>query len=64
MWLKQVFNAIVFLKLLEDQPDQTHLQGKGKDPLETSSFRGVALSSTIAKLLEYIKQNICARARK
>ena len=58
VWLKQVFNTTISF---EEVPNclKTSLikpiyKGRGKYTLATSSFRGVALSSTIAKLLEYI----------
>ena len=58
VWLKQVFNTIISFEeipnCLKTSLIKPIYKGRGKDPLETSSFRGVALSSTIAKLLEYI----------
>jgi len=57
VWLKQVFNAIICISL-EEIPNclKTSLIKPmyGKDSLVTSSLRGVALSSTISKLLGYI----------
>ena len=61
VWLKQVFNTTISF---EEVPNclKTSLikpiyKGRGKDPPVTSSFRGVALSSTIAEyiILERMK---------
>ena len=58
VWLKQVFNTIISFEeipnCLKTSLIKPIYKGRGNDSLETSSFRGVALSSTIAKLLEYI----------
>ena len=58
VWLKQMFNTIISFEeipnCLKTSLTKPIYNGRGKDPLEASSFRGVALSSTIAKLPEYI----------
>ena len=56
LWLQRIFNAIV---ALEDIPPCLKLgvtvpvfKGKGRDPLIPSSYRGITLTSVIAKCLE------------
>ena len=56
LWLKKIFNTII---LLEEVPTcfkegivTPVYKGKGKDPLLTSSYRGITLSSIMAKTLE------------
>ena len=56
IWIQQVCNAIVEL---EHVPESLKLgivtpiyKGGGRDPLDTSSYRGITLTSVIAKILE------------
>ena len=58
VWLLQICNSIVDL---EDIPSTMKMgvlcplyKGGGKDPLETGSYRGIALTSVWAKLLEIL----------
>ena len=56
VWLKQIFNAIIYLEAIPGSFKTSLIKpiykGRGKDPLKTSSYRGVALSSVFAKLFE------------
>ena len=61
LWLKKIFNTII---LLEEVPTcfkegivTPVYKGKGKDPLLTSSYRGITLSSIMAKTLEILILN-------
>lgn len=58
VWLKQIFNAIIYLEAIPGSFKTSLIKpiykGRGKDPLKTSSYRGVALSSVLAKLFEYV----------
>ena len=56
IWIQQVCNAIVEL---EHVPESLKLgivtpiyKGGGRDPLDTSSYQGITLTSVIAKILE------------
>ncbi len=58
VWLKKVFNRIL---LLEEVPASMKeglvipvYKGQGKDPLLVNSYRGITLSSVLAKLLEIV----------
>ena len=58
LWLKKIFNTII---LLEEVPTcfkegivTPVYKGKGNDPLLTSRYRGIALSSIMAKTLEIL----------
>ena len=58
VWLKKVFNAIADLEVIP--PSLNHglitpiPKGKGHDPTNPSSYRGITLTSIIAKCLEKI----------
>ena len=57
---KQIFNAIVSLEEILSFKEGIVIpiyKGKGKDPLLTSSYRGITLSSIMAKTLELVILN-------
>ena len=58
LWLKKIFNTIISLEeipsCLKEGVVVPIYKGKGKDPLSTSSYRGITLSSVIAKTLEVV----------
>ena len=61
LWLQRIFNAII---ALEDIPPCLKVgvnvpvfKGKGRDPLIPSSYRGITLTSVIAKCLEIVLLN-------
>ena len=58
LWLKKIFNAIIAHEFispcLKEGVVVPIYKGKGKDPLLPSSYRGITLSSTIAKTLEVV----------
>ena len=54
LWLQRIFNAII---LLEDIPSCLKVtvpifKGKGRDPLNPNNYRGITLTSVVAKCLE------------
>ena len=62
LWLKKIFNAIISLEEVPTCFKEGIVipvyNGKGKDPLLTSSYRGITLSSSImAKTLEIVMLN-------
>ena len=58
VWLKKVFNRIIALEevpvCLKEGVILPVYKGKGKDPLQMKNYRGITLSSVIAKLFELI----------
>ena len=58
LWLKKIFNTIISLEeipsCLKEGVVVPIYKGKGKDPLSTSSYRGITLSSVIAKTFEVV----------
>ncbi len=58
VWLKKVFNRILFLEevpaSMKDGLVIPVYKGQGKDPLLLNSYRGITLSSVVAKLLEIV----------
>ena len=58
LWLKKIFKAIIAHEFippcLKEGVVVPIYKGKGKDPLLPSSYRGITLSSTIAKTLEVV----------
>ena len=58
VWLKKVFNRIIALEevpvCLKESVILPVYKGKGKDPLQMKNYRGITLSSVIAKLFELI----------
>ena len=60
-WLTRIFNAIVSLEALPDSLKCGTIvpvyKGGGKDPLQPDSYRGITLSSVIAKVLETLLLN-------
>ena len=58
VWLKKVFNRIIALEevpvCLKEGVILLVYKGKGKDPLQMKNYRGITLSSVIAKLFELI----------
>ena len=61
LWLKKIFNAIVSLEEIPSSFKEGIVipiyKGKGKDPLLTSSYRGITLSCIMAKTLEIVILN-------
>ena len=57
-WLKKVFNCIISLEAVPPSPLSAIVvpiyKGKGRNPLLTSSYRGISLTSIIGKLFEHI----------
>ena len=57
-WLLQIFNAILDLESIPPCLKTATIipiyKGKGKDPLDTNSYRGISLSSSISKVFETI----------
>ena len=55
-WIEQICNAITDLKCVPDSLKICIIipvcKGGGKDPLETNSYRGITLTSVLAKILE------------
>ena len=61
LWLKKIFNAIISLEEVPTCFKEGIVipvyKGKGKDPLLTSSYHGITLSSIMAKTLENVMLN-------
>ena len=53
-WLSKIYNAISNLEAIPSQFKNGILIGKGKDPLSPTSYRGITLTSVIAKTLEIL----------
>ena len=58
LWLKKVFNSIIHFEQMPDCLKEGLVipiyKGKGKDPLQLNSYRGITISSVISKLFEII----------
>ena len=58
VWVKKIFNRILTLKEIPDCVKEGLVipiyKRQGKDLLQTSSYRGITLSSVLSKLLEII----------
>ena len=58
LWLKKIFNGIVHLEQIPSCLKEAEIipiyKGKGKDPLLTSNYRGISLSSIISKVFERV----------
>ena len=58
LWLKKIFNRIIILEQIPTSLNEGLIipvhKGKGKDPFQPGSYRGITLSSVISKLLEII----------
>ena len=58
VWLRNVLNAIVELEAVPSTLKSGIIipvyKGSGRDPVETDSYRGVTLSSVLAKMLEML----------
>ena len=58
LWLKKIFNRIIALEQIPTSLNEGLIipvhKGKGKDPFQPGSYRGITLSSVISKLLEII----------
>ena len=58
IWLLNVLNTIVELEVIPDVLKRGVVvpvyKGSGKDPLRVDSYRGVTLSSMVAKVLEFL----------
>ena len=61
LWLKKIFNRIISLEevpsCLKEGVIIPVYKGKGKDPMVTHSYRGITLSSVIAKTFEIVILN-------
>ena len=57
-WLLKIFNCIVELEVIPDMFKYGSItpvyKGGGKDPLDKISYRGITVTSVLAKLLEYL----------
>ena len=58
VWLLQMYNAILLLESVPSSMKTSSIlpiyKGKGKDPPNPNSYRGISLSSTISKVFETI----------
>ena len=58
LWLQRVFNHIIEFEQIPPCLNNAIIvpiyKGKGKNPLQTSSYRGISLTSIVGKLLERI----------
>ena len=58
IWLLRILNAVVELEVVPDVLKQGLIvpvyKGGGKDPLRVDSYRGVTLTSMVAKVLEFL----------
>ena len=58
LWLKKIFNEILHLEQIPSCLKEVEIisiyKGKGKDPLLTSNYRGISLSSIISKVFERV----------
>ena len=58
LWLKKIFNYIISLEVVPQSFSNTTIvpiyKGKGRDPMQTSNYRGISLTSVIGKLFERI----------
>ena len=58
LWMKKFFNRIFILEQIPASLNEGLIipvhKGKGKDPFQPDSYRGITLSSVICKLLEII----------
>ncbi len=58
IWLMNVLNAVVELEVVPDILKRGVVvpvyKGSGKDPLQVDSYRGVTLTSMVAKVLEFL----------
>ena len=61
IWLMRLLNAVVELEVIPDALKCGVVvpvyKGGGKDPLKVDSYRGITLSSVIAKVLEFLTLN-------
>ena len=57
-WLLKILNCIVKLEVIPDMFKYGSItpvyKGGGKDPLDKNSYRGITVTSVLAKLLEYL----------
>ena len=58
IWRKKIYNAIIFLEQIPDCFKSAFIipifNGKGKDPLSPSNYRGISLSYVVGKLFERV----------
>lgn len=58
LWLKKIYNYIIQCETIPSYLSSAILvpiyKGKGRNPLMTTSYRGISLTSVIVKLFEYI----------
>ena len=61
IWLLNVLSSVVELEVVPDTLKRGVVvpvyKGSGKDPLRVDSYRGVALSSMVAKVLKFLCQS-------
>ena len=57
-WITQIFNAIIFLECVPPSFKEANItpiyKGKGKDPLDPNSYRGIGVSNVLSKLFESV----------
>ena len=55
-WITQIFNAIIFLECVLPSFKEANItpiyKGKGNDPLDPNSYRGIGVSNVLSKLFE------------
>ena len=55
-WITQIFNAILLLECVPSSFKVANItpiyKGKGKDPLDPNSYRGIGVSNVLSKLFE------------
>ena len=58
IWLRNILNAVVELEVIPDVMKRGVVvpvyKGGGKDPLKIDSYRGITLTSMVAKVLEFL----------
>ena len=54
--ITQIFNAVIFLECVPPSFKEANItpiyKGKGKDPLDPNSYRGIGVSNVLSKLFE------------
>lgn len=54
LWLKRLFNCMISLECIPSTVLIPVHKGKGRNPFNPNSYRGISLTSIIAKVLENI----------
>lgn len=58
LWLIEILNSIVELERIPSSLKSIPVyKGRGKDPLDVNSYRGITLNSVISKLMESLILN-------